>query len=107
MISKQVGSAIRQAINVALGVLFPVDVYGYPKKIQFFVPPSHTLGFITKSISGWNYTGDKINIESGSGDTHIWTLDITLADERKNDTYWMNHEINVNTNQFIFLIAYY
>jgi hypothetical protein len=91
-----------------LGAIFGVDTYGYPRKIDMIIPPSHTLSIQSKPIKGWNFTGSKIDIDAGSGDSIIYKMDISLPDESSaNNQYWMNNEVSCKLNQFIYLIAYY
>lgn len=94
-------------IATNLGVIFGIDTYGYPRKIDMIIPPSHSLEITSKPIQGWNFTGDKITLYAGSGDTYLYTMDIIAPDEGKNNNYWMNTEIGVKLNEFIYFIAYY
>ena len=91
----------------ALGAILGIDTYGYPRKLDFIIPSGHTLTIQSKPIAGWQYTGDRVDIDAGSGDSKVYTMDIYYSDESRNNNFWMNDEITIKTTQFIFINAYY
>lgn len=110
IVTAKVGDTITLPGSATLSGIFSPDFYGTNLKyIDVLIPPGHTLYFQSKSIKGWQFNGAKIQIVSGSGDTHIHRINILDENEvgTTSNPTWLNHEISWDANQYLYLIAYY
>ena len=107
-LSRSLGDGTGLPITTTLGVLFPVDTYGYPRYIDFILPLGHSFDFQTIAINQFNYNGDVITIANDlNNGNFIWRFTIYEGDESKNNKGWMNHTIKPLNNNQMFFIAYY
>lgn len=99
---------IPEGTDTTLGDIFPIDIYGFPRYIDFILPTNHHFDFATRSISGFNYDGDTIEIKNDASNGNlIWRFMIYEGDDIANRKTWMNHSIITPLAHTIYAIAYY
>ena len=103
------GASVDPGGTATLSQLFPPDTYGLSlKHIDVIIPAGHTFTFRNAAINGWNFTGEKVDIVSGAGDSHVYRITCTNENEAGTvQATWLNNEVTWKPNQFLYFIGYY
>ena len=109
IVTTKVGDKVTLPGTTTLSLLFPPDQYGTGLKyIDVIIPSGHTFYFQSKPATGWKFTGTKIEIVSGSGDSHVYRIDLRNENETGTTSpTWLDHEVSWDANQFFWFIGYY